>query len=108
MRVAQISLPPFTPLPKDGAHVRVALQRLPQLLVAVLKVDDIVRALVRSRRQVRRVRVRVHKLAHHVEAVQLMEDVERHNEVARVVVERRRRIRELGRHGRVDLGHGGF
>lgn len=59
----------LTPLPVYRADIRGTLERLPQLLVAMLHVKDIVFSFFRTRCQVHLVDVRVYQLAQHIEAM---------------------------------------
>lgn len=73
------------PLPGNGGEVRRALQRLSQLLVAMLHMEDVIFSLFRARRQIHRIRCGIDQFAHHVQAVQLVENVELHDVVVGVV-----------------------
>lgn len=93
--VSQHLLLLLAPFPENGAYVRRALQRLPELLVAVLHVEDVVFCLCRVRCHVDFVDIGVCELAHHIQTMELVKDIEFHNVAARIVCEGGRCVGEL-------------
>ena len=93
--VAEHALALFAPFPVDGPDISITHDGLAHLVVAVLHVIDVVQTFFGIRVELLRECSGIHELAHHVEAVELVEDIELYIVFGRVVPGGRCCVRQL-------------